>query len=393
VALKVAVIGAGWGAGLHADAFSSGSDAEVVAVCSRTRSHAEEFARRLGIPSVYTDFDEMAESQELDVISIATPPSSHCHYTVAAADRGYHVLCDKPAAATAADAEEMVHAVEGADVRHATGFISRSIPELRKLHGLLAEGTIGDVREIHARCALGIPVLPMTWLYDAEAGGGALLQHGQHMIEIVRWVFGGELVAVCGELTYDVTETVVGPQFHNVFDAFGWAAMRLKAGGGEELPRAPVTADTGYAFAAKLSTGARAYFWEAWHEASLYSDQIEVFGTAGTLVWRAGTGLTLVRGREPPQQIEVEGASPSGADLRDVAEQGKRHWRELVDAFTQDILGRDHAPYATLHDAFRVQQVCDAVQAATASRTWEPVGSNEVPPPDRPAAAAATRDR
>jgi predicted dehydrogenase len=393
VAVRVAVIGAGWGAGLHADAFSASPDAEVVAVCSRTRSHAEEFARRAGIPSVYTDFDEMAETEELDSISIATPPSSHRHYAVAAAERGYHVLCDKPAARTAADAEEMLHAVEAADVRHATGFISRSIPELRKLHGLLADGAIGEVREVHARCALGVPVLPMTWLYDAEAGGGALLQHGQHLIEIVRWVLGAELVAVSGELTYDVSEAVVGPQFHNVFDAFGWAAMRLKEGGGEELPRAPVTADTGYAFTAKLSSGARAYFWEAWHSASLYSDQLEVFGTAGTLVWRAGSGLTLVRGRQPPQQLDVEGSSESGADLRDVAEQGKHHWGQLVEAFVQDILGRDHARYATLYDAFRVQEVCDAVQAATASRTWEPVGSNEVPPPDRPAAVTATRER
>jgi predicted dehydrogenase len=367
--LHVAVIGAGWGGELHLKAYSDCPDAEVVAICSRTRSSAEQVAERFGVRGVYTDFAEMADAEDLDVVSIATPTSSHRQYTVAAAEHGYHVLCDKPAAMTADDAEDMLRAAEEHGVRHATGFISHHFPALTKLRSLIADGAIGELREVHSRAALGAPVLPMMWLYDAEAGGGSLLQHGQHMIEMVRWIVGAEITAVCGELTYDVKETVVGPRFHNIFDAFGWAMKRMQEGDGEDLPTAAVTADTGYAFSAELDNGARAYFWEAMHGASLYSDQLEFFGSRGTIVWGPDTGIRVVRGRRPPEPIEVEG--DVAGDMRDVGDAGARHWRELVQAFANDIRGREHEQYSTLYDAWRVQQVCDAVRASSGSHAWE----------------------
>jgi predicted dehydrogenase len=377
--LRVAVIGAGWGGELHLKAYGQSDDAEVVAICSRTRETAEKVAEKFGVGSVYTDFDEMADAEELDVVSVATPPSSHAQYTIAAAERGCHVLCDKPVALTAPEVEDILRAVEPHGVRHATGFISHYIPPLRKLQALVADGAIGEVREVHFRSALGAPVLPMTWMYDLDAGGGALMQTGQHMIEIIRWTLGEEITAVGGELHFDVKEAVVGPRFHNVFEAFGWAAKRMKEGGGEDLPTEEVSADTGYAFTASLTSGARAHFWGAWHGASVYSDQVEVFGSRGTLVWEATGGLMLVRGRQPPQPIEVEGT----ADMRDVSEAGAEHWRQLTQAFLDDARGVEHAPYSTLYDAWKVQQVCDAVKAATHSRTWESIPASEAA--ERPA--------
>jgi predicted dehydrogenase len=367
--LRVAVIGVGWGGQLHLGAYGKCPGAEVVAVCSRTRSSAEEVASRFGVPSVYTDFEEMASSEQPDVVSVATPTSSHRQYTLAAAERGCHVLCDKPVAMSVPEAEEMLRAVEAQGVRHATGFVSDFTPDLLKMRSLVAEGMIGEVREFHCRSALGGPILPMTWMYDADAGGGALLQHGQHLIEWARLILGDEITAVCGELTYDVKEAEVGPTFHNVFDAYDWAMKRMLEGGGEELPKAPVTAETGFDFAASLRSGARAHFWEAWHSASVYTDQVEVFGSRGTLVWSPNAGLRLVRGRRPPEQIEVEGGEAGG----DPRQTGARHWATLVQAFVDDIRGADHPRYPNLHDGCRVQQVCDAVFASDKSRAWERV--------------------
>jgi predicted dehydrogenase len=375
--LRVAVIGAGWGGELHQRAYAESPDAEVVAICSRTRSTAEELAAKAGVPGVYTSFDDMASAEELDVISVATPPSSHRQYTIAAAERGYHVLCDKPVALTAADAGAMVQAAEANGVRHATGFLSHQLASLRKLQSLIAEGAIGEVWEVHSRCPLAAPILPMNWMYDADAGGGSLAQHGQHMIEIVRWTLGKEFTAVCGELTHDVKETVVGPKFHNLLEAFGWAMKHKQEGGAEDLPKAEISADTGYAFAASLEGGVRAYFWEAMHSASVYFDQLEVFGSEGTLVWSAGSGLRLVRGRQPPQPIEVEGEAV-GQDLSN-PEVGHRYWKGLVQAFLDDVRGVEHEQYSTLYDAWKVQEVCDAVHASMESRSWENVPAGVVP--------------
>jgi predicted dehydrogenase len=375
--LRVAVIGAGWAAELHLQAYAATDDTDVVAICSRTRSKTEEVAARFGVPQVYTDFDEMLRAEELDVVSIATPPDAHREFTLGAAEAGCHVLCDKPVALTAQEAEELLNGVESRGVRHATGFIWRNDPALRRLRALIGEGSIGEIRELHCRCAIGAPVLPMTWMYDAAAGGGSLMQHGQHIVDRARWLLGSEIVGVSGELTYDVKETVQGPKFHNVFDAFGWAAERARGGGGgDDLPTVEVTADTGYSFAASFENGVRAQFWEAMHSSGLSPDQIEVFGSQGTLVWSATSGLVRLQGRRPPETIEVEGTSASGAgDLRGAEEAGHRYWRELAQAFAADIRGAEHDDYPTLYDGWKVQQVVDAVRASTESRSWEGIPS------------------
>jgi predicted dehydrogenase len=371
--LRVAVIGAGWASEMHLQAYAASPDAELAAVCSRTRSRAEEVAGKFGVSNVYTSADELLQAEQLDVVSIATPPDSHLQYTEAAADRGCHVLCDKPVALDAHQAKQLLDAAVARKVHHATGFIWRRDPAILRLRSLVAEGSVGDVREIHCRCALGAPILPMTWMYDAAAGGGSLMQHGQHIIDRVRWIMGEEVTDVCGQLIYDVKQAVVGPQFHNVFDAFQWGAKRM-AGGGEDLPSAEVTADTGYAFTATLANGVRAYFWEAMHSFGASPDQVEILGTRATLAWSANGGLALVRPRQPPEPIQLEATSAAGAgDLADATEAGHRYWRELVQAFLDDISGREHEPYPTLYDGWKVQQVVDAVRVSTGSRAWESI--------------------
>lgn len=374
--LRVAVIGAGWASEMHLQAYSASPDAEVVAVCSRTRARAEEAASHFSVPTVYTDVDEMFADTEVDLVSIATPPDSHLQYTLAATKHGCHVLCDKPVALDAAHAKQLYDAAQSSGRRHATGFIWRRDPAILKLRQLVSEGTVGKVREVHCHCPLGAPVLPMTWMYDAAAGGGALMQHGQHIIDRVRWIFGEEITEVSGRLIYDVRDTVAGPQFHNVFDAFQWGAQNIATivGGKGDLPRVKVTADTGYAFNATLANDVRAYFWEAMHSFGASQDQVEILGSRATLAWSANGGLAVVRPRQAPEPVPLEASSAAGGgDLADATEAGHRYWRETVQAFLDDIAGREHDPYPTLYDGWKVQQVVDAVRTSTTSRAWEAI--------------------
>jgi predicted dehydrogenase len=374
--LRVAVIGAGWASELHLQAYDASPDMETVAICSRTRSTAEQVAERFSVPGVHTDMGELFANEQLDVVSIATPPASHAEWTIAAAEHGCHVLCDKPIALTTSEAERMLRAVDDRGVRHATGFIWRNDPGIKRLRMELSTGTVGRIREVRCRCPLGAPVLPMTWMYDADAGGGSLMQHGQHIIDRIRWLTGEEIVEVGGQLLFDVEEAVIGPEFHNVFEAFGWAARHGRDTAG--LPKAKVTADTGYDFAGRLESGIRVHFWEAMHSTGIVSDQIEVYGTAGTLVWAAGGGLTIRRPgpQAKPQPVDVVETSAAGAgDLRAAEEAGHQYWRELAQAFADDILGRESAPYSTLLDGLRVQQVVDAVRESTQTRSWATTGA------------------
>lgn len=242
--LRVGVIGSGWAGNLHAEAFHNHVDTAVVALLARTPATAYELVHRVGDPEVFTDLEQFLEAG-LDIVSIATPPDSHHGFALAAAARKLHLLCDKPVALTQNDARQILDAAEGAGVRHATGFIWRGDPGLIRLREQIAEGSIGEVTDVHVRCAIGAPILPMTWMYDDAAGGGALMQHGGHIIDRVRWLLRQEFVEVSGELLHDIREAEIGPRFHHVQEAFGWApagSPTLIASRCRPLPSPPIPA-------------------------------------------------------------------------------------------------------------------------------------------------------
>src|SRR5687767_11858617 len=95
MALRVGVVGVGFGAAVHIPGFQS-EGVEVVAVCTRRRERAEEAAARFGIPDVFTDYDEMLAMSGLDAVSIVTPVPMHYEMSLAAFDAGKHVMCEKP---------------------------------------------------------------------------------------------------------------------------------------------------------------------------------------------------------------------------------------------------------------------------------------------------------
>ncbi|MEU7755581.1 Gfo/Idh/MocA family oxidoreductase [Micromonospora sp. NPDC049171] len=365
--LRIGVLGAGWGAGLHLEGFRRVPGVTLAALSSRTRSRAERRAAEFGVPLVTDDIDELIEA--VDVVSVATPPAAHLDAVLAAVRAGRHVLCDKPVALTAPDARAMLDAAERAGVRHASGFIWRNDPALVELRRLLREGAIGPVLEVHSTGALGVPVLPMTWMYEAGDGGGALAQHGSHVIDRARWLVGAEVTAVCGRLHHDVKEAVVAADFHDITDAFAWA--RQHHGTTVDAPRAPVRADTGYDFVATFDSGVRARFWEAWHLAGPAEDEVVVFGETGTLRWRGASGLTLHRIGAAPEVRDVDRAAGSGANTP--REIGLARWGELAAAFVAAINGAADTGHPTLTDGWRVAAISDAVRRSHHSGRWEEV--------------------
>src|SRR5436305_11010901 len=83
-------------------------EAEVVAVSSPTRGHAEEFARRHAIPAFYSDYRDLLRDRNVEMISITAPNKLHARITVDAAKAGKHVVCEKPLCMTLEEADEMI---------------------------------------------------------------------------------------------------------------------------------------------------------------------------------------------------------------------------------------------------------------------------------------------
>ncbi len=154
--IRVGVIGTGWyNDMMHLPALEYDSRAITVSICGRRREPAEEMAKKYGIPSVYTDYQEMYEKENLDAVVIASPDYEHHPMTMAALDAGLHVMCEKPLASNAELAREMLAKAEEAGVVHMTYFTHRWMPHLQHLEQLIEEGYLGMVYDAQFHYWLG----------------------------------------------------------------------------------------------------------------------------------------------------------------------------------------------------------------------------------------------
>jgi predicted dehydrogenase len=346
--LRVGVIGTGFGSTVQIPAFRAHPRAEVVAVASGQPGKARKVADQFGIRYAFDAWPELVRA-ELDLVSITTPPDLHHPMATAAAAARRHVLCEKPTARDAAEAAEMLTAVERAGVVHVIDHELRFNPNRGKVRALLADGFVGQPR--HAQITLVGPgradaSKPWTWWADAARGGGLLGAVGSHQIDLLRYWLG-EVTAVMGAVATYVKE-------------------RPDPDGGR--PR-PVTADDFTSFTLRFASGVVATVFLSVVAAHTGGPRAEVWGDEGTLVLDEADRLWGARrGQELAELTEAETLSPApGMDY--VALWGLS-FRRLVDHLVTAVLDRGPvAPAATFADGLAVQRVMDAVRQ-TATKGW-----------------------
>lgn len=228
--MRVGIIGAGFGR-VHARAFQAVAGVEVVAVCSRQRAKAEAFAAEFGVAGVFTDAAALIESG-LDVVVVAAPNREHYPMTLRALAAGCHVLCEKPLAASVAEATEMVAAARRADRRLAVHMNRRMQPGVEAMRRAHDAGQLGQVRHVRATWhrQRGIPARE-GFLTRARAGGGVLIDLGVHVIDQALYVQGfPEVEAVRAHLHADFLPEDVPDLAHDVEDA-AFVHLTLAGGG------------------------------------------------------------------------------------------------------------------------------------------------------------------
>ena len=203
--LRVGLVGPSWFAEtVHLAGLDSHPRAVVTAVCGRNRANAEAVAARHGNPVVFTDYRTMFASDLLDAVVIAVPDYLHLHATLAAAEAGLHVLCEKPLARTASDARKMLDAAVAAGVVHMTMMTWRWLPIPAFAKRLVEGGYLGRVRSAHFSMQSGYDAEMLAgWRFDPERGTGILGYLGSHMIDLAR-SYVGEIARVCARLICDV---------------------------------------------------------------------------------------------------------------------------------------------------------------------------------------------
>lgn len=167
----------------------------VVAIASRSPDRAERAARQLGIDRSYGSYEDLLADTEVDAVYVPLPNHLHERWTIAAAEAGKHVLCEKPLALTADAARRMIDACERSGVMLMEAFMYRLHPLWQAVVADLRRGTIGDVRAIQtAFCYFNDD--PSDIRNTPDAGGGALYDVGCYAIDLARMVFESEPEAV-----------------------------------------------------------------------------------------------------------------------------------------------------------------------------------------------------
>ncbi|MBI4785802.1 MAG: Gfo/Idh/MocA family oxidoreductase [Chloroflexi bacterium] len=184
----------------------------LAALASRSLESAQEAAAPFGIPHVFGSYEEMLASPEVDAVYVPLPNAMHKEWTIRAANHGKHVLCEKPLALNAAEADEMITAARQNHVLLMEAFMYRFHPQFAKLKALIADGAIGDVKVMRSAFCYNIQGANNIRL-DPDLGGGALMDVGCYCVNMARLVADAEPVEVRADATIGksgVDETLVG---------------------------------------------------------------------------------------------------------------------------------------------------------------------------------------
>jgi predicted dehydrogenase len=342
---------------------------DMAAVCGRDAAGVAEAAGTLGWRTHTTDWRELIERDDIQLIDVCTPGSSHAEIAIAALEAGKHVLCEKPLANTVDEARAMVEAADRAaerGVRAMVGFNYRRVPAATFARQLIADGRLGTLRHVRAvylQDWIVDPEFPLVWrLRQDVSGSGALGDIGAHIIDLSQFMTGQRVSKVSA-----LTETFVKERPLPDHTANG--------------AKGQVTVDDAALFIARLDGGAVATY-----EASRFATgrknalRIEINGDRGSLAFdlerlnelefydatepSTTQGFTRILVTEPDHPY-LGAWWPPGHGL------GYEHsftheMRDLIDAIAG---GTDPVP--TFADGLQIQQVLDAVaRSADEAAGW-----------------------
>jgi predicted dehydrogenase len=170
----------------------------VAAVAARDRGRARDFASKYGIQRVHDSYESLVGDPELDAIYNPLPNNLHCDWSIRALQAGKHVLCEKPLASNAAEAEKMVIAAAGSGRTLVEAFHYRYHPLARRMKEIVDGGELGTIRHIETHMC--IPLIRRGDIrYRFDLAGGATMDVGCYAISLIRFLAGAEPEVVSAE--------------------------------------------------------------------------------------------------------------------------------------------------------------------------------------------------
>jgi len=220
--IGMGLVGAGFLADKFAFCYKQDPRVELVAVASKTEKHAENFAKKYGVKSWYTDYEEMFKRDDIDAVNVCVPNFLHSSVTISAAEHGKHVLCTKPLAISMGQADRMVKACRRAGVKLMYGENWLYTPAAERIRKIIKEGALGRLLAIEAREQHSGSHSPYATRKE-YCGGGVLIHMAVHPIGFIMHTMRRPVRRVYAEL---------GNLLHDIeVEDYAVLLMRFEGGG------------------------------------------------------------------------------------------------------------------------------------------------------------------
>lgn len=285
-----------------APAINALENCKLIAVSRNRADLAEGFAKKFGAEKWFADWHELLKDEDVEAVYIATPVFLHKAQTIAAAENGKHVLCEKPMALNAEDCKEMIAACKANNVKLGIAYYRRFYPVIEKIKEIIASNEIGkiSVAQMNAFEFFNpTPEHPRFWLLEKEkSGGGPMMDFGCHRLEVLTNLFGqvSQVKSVVGNAVFEreTEDTAI-------------ASLKFESG----------------VFATVAVT----------HAAFEAKDTLEIFGTKGTVSVPVLNKETIIIKTENGERTEIH---PNHANVH----------QPLIEDFTNAVLN-DKEPQIT----------------------------------------------
>lgn len=194
---------AGIGATKVIPAMQNSKHCDIQAIASLSLEKAKALATKLTIPRTFGSYEELLNCAEIDAVYIPLPNHLHVPWSIKALEAGKHVLCEKPIALSAPEAQKLLDASEKhPNLKIMEAFMYRHHPQWQKARELAASGKIGSLQTIQSFFSY-YNTDPANIRNMANIGGGGLMDIGCYTISLARFIFGAEPQKVCGLMEYD----------------------------------------------------------------------------------------------------------------------------------------------------------------------------------------------
>lgn len=218
--IGIGIIGSGVGIRTHAPGFKQTGNAKLVGLFSPNMEKAKRLVTEHGFTTLHKSYKDLCNDSDVDLVVVASPNSLHVEHTIYALKQNKHVICEKPLALTISECQKIVD--ESSKFEKTFSAVNHQLrfnPYIQKIKEIVQSNELGkpyNARLLHQGMAFADPAFPWSWSFDTKSGGGVRWAMGSHLIDLLLFIFGNEIVSVFGGMHTVIPKRMKGDSEVNV---------------------------------------------------------------------------------------------------------------------------------------------------------------------------------